>query len=62
MVGLSVVSLGERVTATLTHSAAGVSVEIASQPLLGSTPVDYGKNRRNVERVATRVRELTATR
>lgn len=53
----SIASFGEWVTATLTPSDSAVTVELASRPRIPTTLIDYGKNRRNVERVAARLRE-----
>ncbi|MBX9244878.1 hypothetical protein ICW40_08645 [Actinotalea ferrariae] len=51
-------SWGETVTATIGHGPQGAVVQLHSASTLVTTLVDWGKNKKNVEGVLARLREL----
>lgn len=57
-VGLSWASWGETVTATIGHGPRGAVVQLHSASALPTTLVDFGRNRKNLEKVVEAMRTL----
>jgi hypothetical protein len=48
-------SFGERITIDIEEGAAGSKVTVTSAPVVPTTAVDYGRNRRNVVRIVSAI-------
>lgn len=54
----SMSSWGERVVATIAFGQHGATVRLRSESLLPTTLIDFGRNRKNVEKVLAALRPL----
>lgn len=57
-VGMSWASWGEQVSATIGHGPQGAVVQLHSQSALPTTLIDFGRNRKNLEKVVEAMRGL----
>ncbi len=57
-VGMSLASWGEQVTATIGHGPHGAVVQLHSASALSTTLIDFGRNRKNLEKVVEAMRTM----